>query len=625
MTEGSPGSPREDDPRAPAPAPAPGPVPPPGDLDSPDGPGSPGGTGTAAAAPAADAVDATDAAAETTGAAPDGGDGGGTSRRGGGLLRSSAIMAVGTLASRVTGFLRTAVLAAALGTKGLADAYNIANTIPNILYDLLLGGVLTSVVVPLLVRAKKTDRDGGDAYEQRFFTLSVLGLAALTVTAVALAPVLISMYAGSYSDEQRQLTVTFARFFLPQIFFYGVGAFAGAILNTRNRFGAPMWAPVINNVVVIIVGLLFVGVFTTGQVTPDNISAAQIQLLGIGTTVGIVLQTIALWPSLRAAGFRWRPRFDFRWAELAEVGRMGVWSLVYVIATQISFLVITNLTTEAGKKGELENISGGVGFTPFNYAYMLFQLPYAIVAVSVITALLPRMSAHAAEMRNDLVRDDFSTGLRLSSAVVMPAAALLLALAGEVAMVIFAYRNTNLADALVIAQVLQAFAFALVPFSTYQLLLRVFYAMSDTRTPALISMVTVSVNIAVAVLMFTVLPTRYIVVGVALALGVANAVGAVICWLVLRARLGRLDGRRVVSTYVRLAIAAVPAFAVAFGAHLTSLNLFGYQKVTALATLAVGTLVGGLAFVLTARVLKIAEVDAMYRTVMSRLPGRASR
>jgi putative peptidoglycan lipid II flippase len=539
----------------------------------------------------------------------------------GGLLRSSAVMAVGTLASRVTGFLRTAVLASALGTQLLGDAYNLANTIPNILYDLLLGGVLTSVVVPLLVRAKKSDHDGGNAYEQRFFTLSVLGLAVLTVLAVLFAPLLISMYAAGYSESQRELAVTFARFFLPQIFFYGVGAFVGAVLNTRNRFAAPMWTPVINNIVMIGVGIAFI-VVAGGGVNPNDITAGQIQLLGIGTTGGIVLQTVALWPSLRAAGFRWRPRFDFRWPELVEVGRMGAWSLVYVVATQISFLVIANLTTEAGEKGSLEGISVGVGFTPFNYAYMLFQLPYAIVAVSVITALLPRMSAHAAEFRNDLVRDDCSTGLRLSSVVIVPSAALLLALAGEVAVVIFAHHNTRVADALVIAQVLQAFAVALVPFSIYQLLLRVFYAVSDTRTPALISMVTVSVNIAMAVLMFTVLPTRYIVIGVAAALGVANLVGAVICWLVLRARLGRLDGRRVVHTHALLVIASLPAFAFAYATHLASVANFGYGMLSSILTLIVSAAGGGLLYLGAARLLKIAEVDAMYRTLLSRLPGR---
>jgi putative peptidoglycan lipid II flippase len=537
-----------------------------------------------------------------------------------GLLRSSAIMAVGTLASRVTGFLRTAVLASALGTQLLGDAYNIANTIPNILYDLLLGGVLTSVVVPLLVRAKKNDPDGGNAYEQRFFTISVLGLAALTVGAVLLAPLLISAYASGYTNEQHDLAVTFARFFLPQIFFYGVGAFAGALLNTRDRFAAPMWAPVLNN----LVGVAFIFVAGTG-VTPENITAGEVQLLGIGTTAGIVLQTLALWPSLRAAGFRWRPRFDFRWRELSEVGRMGAWSLLYVLATQVSFLVITNLTSEAGERGTQEGLTVGVGFTPFNYAYLLFQLPYAIVAVSVITALLPRMSAHAAEHRHDLVRDDCSTGLRLSSAVIVPAAALLFGLAAEVAVVIFAHHNTAVADALVIAQVLQAFAVALIPFSAYQLLIRVFYAMSDTRTPALVSMVTVSVNIAVAVVAFATLPTRFVVVGVALALGFANAVGAVVCWLLLRSRLGRLDGGRIISTYLRLGIASVPALGFAWGTHFVCSRLLDYGTLSGLLTLAVGTIGGGALYLIAARLLKIAEVNTMYRTVMSRVPGLRSR
>jgi putative peptidoglycan lipid II flippase len=551
--------------------------------------------------------------------APSQDDGDGTA--GSSLLRSGAIMALGTVVSRVTGFLRTAVLVMALGTAALGDAYNVANTVPNIVYDLLLGGILTSVIVPLIVQSRERDRRYGEEYEQRLFTGAVIFLAVLTIIAVLLAPMMISLYGNGFKGEQRELAVLFARFFLPQIFFYGVGAFAGAILNVRGRFGAPMWAPVLNNVVVIVIGVIFLLV-STGKVNPGTITEGQTQLLALGTTGGILLQTVALWPSLRAAGFRWRPRLDFQHGEIGSIGRMAGWTLVYVLATQTAFAVITALSTEAGDRGLREGIAYGVGYTPYFNAYQLFQLPYAIVGVSVITALLPRMSEHAAEERRDLVRSDFSSGLRLSSVIIVPAAVLMFVLGEEVTTVLFAHGNTSHADALMIADVLRAMAVALVPYSAYQLMLRVFYAYRDTRTPAFIALITVTTNIALAFVMFAVLPTERIVVGIALGVAVSNAVGALVCWGVLRWRLGGLDGRRILASHVKLGVAMVPALIFAFAVHEIIGTYVGTSSGPAVISLVIGGFGGALCYLVAARLLRVQEVQTLLRTVAGRLPGR---
>jgi putative peptidoglycan lipid II flippase len=555
----------------------------------------------------------------TAGDGAGGGGDGGTS--GHSLLRSSAVMAIGTVVSRVTGFLRTAVLVMALGTAALGDAYNVANTVPNIVYDLLLGGILTSVVVPLIVQSRERDRKYGEEYEQRLFTGAVIFLAALTIIAVLFAPMFISLYGNGFKGEQHDLAVLFARFFLPQIFFYGVGAFAGAILNARGRFAAPMWTPVLNNLVVIGIGVVFLLV-TTGKVDPATITQEETRLLALGTTGGIVLQTLALWPSLRAAGFRWRPRLDFQHGEIHSIGRMAGWTLVYVLATQTAFAVITALSTEAGDRGIREGVKYGVGYTPYFNAYQLFQLPYAIVGVSVITALLPRMSEHAAEERRDLVRSDFSAGLRLSSVIIVPAAVLMFVLGGEVATVLFAHGNTSHADAQQIANVLRAMAIALVPYSAYQLMLRVFYAFRDTRTPAFIALITVTTNIAMAFVMFAALPTEKIIVGIALGVAVANAVGALVCWGVLRWRLGGLDGGRILRAHLKLGAAVVPALIFAFAVH----EIFGTYVGTgfgpATMALVVGGAGGGLIYLITARLLGVQEVQTLLRTIAGRLPGR---
>ncbi|GAA1526780.1 hypothetical protein GCM10009678_05310 [Actinomadura kijaniata] len=547
---------------------------------------------------------------------PSGGGKGGASS----ILKSGAVMALGTLASRITGFLRTAMLVAALGVGALADAYNTANTVPFIVYDLLLGGILTAVVVPLIVRAKERDTAYGERYEQRLFTLAVLALAAMTAVAVLLGPVFIGIYGGSMHGSQRELAVLFARLFAVQIFFLGVSAFAGAILNTRKRFAAPMWAPVLNNLVIIGTAAAFLLV-STGKVNPDTIADWQIALLAGGTIGGMALQTVALWPSLRGSGFRWRPRLDFQKGEIGQIGKMAVWTLAYVLITQIGFAITTRLANSAGVKGRLEHL-GDVGYTPYFNAYQLFQLPYAIIGVSLITALLPRMSEHAAGGRMREVADDFSNGLRLCSVVILPAAGLMAVLAPEITTVLFAHGATSVADAHVIAEVLRMFAIALVPFAAYQLMLRVFYAMQDTRTPTFVSVAVVATNIACALTAYAVLPTNKIIVGIAGGFALAQTMGAFVGWLILRRRLGGMDGRRVFVSYVKLVIALWPLVGFGYAVHAITEAVLGTGLLPGLVALVVGGAGGGALYLLFAKLLRVGEVQTMISTITRRLPGR---
>jgi O-antigen/teichoic acid export membrane protein len=333
------------------------------------------------------------------------------------LARSSQVMALGTIASRATGFLRTFVLVAALGSRTLADAYNNSNTLPNTVYYLMLGGIFTSVVVPMLVRAAKEDPDRGVGYAERIFTLGVISLLLITAAAMALAGPLVDLYAGNISDaREHTLMVIFAYFFIPQIFFYGMDSLLGAILNVRGRFGPNMWTPVINNVVVILVGVLYIVTIGLNK-TADNIPASGIQLLAIGTTLGIVIQSICLFPILRRAGFSMRLRWDLRRREIAEIGLMAGWMFGYVASQWLGNLIVQRVANAAANSAANPPHGHpavyGVGYSAYSYAWQLFQLPYAIVGISVISALLPRMSGHATDRRYSLVRDDFSKGVRL--------------------------------------------------------------------------------------------------------------------------------------------------------------------------------------------------------------------
>lgn len=521
-----------------------------------------------------------------------------------GLGRTSGIMAIGTLASRVTGFLRTVAITAAIGTSLVGDSYNVANTTPNILYDLLLGGVLTSVVVPVLARAAREDDDEGMAFASSLLTLVVIGLTVITAVGLLAAPLIIKLYV-SRTDEAA-LATTFLRYFLPQVVFYGIGATVGAILNLRNRFAAPMATPVLNNLIVIATAGIFL-LTTKGAPTLQSITSGQVALLGIGTTVGIVVMTIALLPSLRASGFRYRFRLDLRHPGLRTAGRLAGWVLFFVVTSQISYFVVTRLAT------------GGVAYTTWFNAYQLFQLPHAIVAVSVITALLPRMSRHAADERLDLVRDDLSTGLRLASVVIVPAAFGLLALATPISVAIFAHGATSVGDAGRIGAALAAFAFALVPFSSFQLQLRAFYAMADSRTPAMVNLAVAGTNIVVALGLSAVLPERGRAVALALAFAAAYLVGTVLCARLLHRRLDGLDGPRILRTAMRSAIAGGAAALLAFLVAEGVLVVVGRGSAGSLLAVVVAGAVGVGVYGLLAYRMRIGELTALVGQVRGRI------
>ncbi len=526
---------------------------------------------------------------------------------------SARAMALGTVASRATGFLRTVVVASVLGVALVGDAFNLANTAPNIVYELLLGGVLTSVVVPLLVRAAKEDGDDGEAYAQRLLTLVVLALAAASVLLVLAAPAVVDLYGDKLTPEARDLAVVFARFLLPQVLFYGAGAVMGAYLNTRGRFGPPMWAPVLNNLVVIATGVVFFLMPGPDRVEPGTITDAQVAVLGIGVTLGIIAQTLALVPALRGVGFRFVPRLDLRGSGLGHAARLAKWVFLSVVITQLAYLVVVNLAIAAG------DLRPGRGYAAYSYAYVLWQLPHAVVAVTVITALLPRMSRAAADGRTADLRTSLNRGLRLTASVLVPASVAFLLLGRDLAVVVFAWQNISVDQARFIGLLLSVFAVGLVPYSTYQLQLRSFYAMQDTRTPMLINLGVNATIVTVDLALFALLPDDLKVLGLAAGHAASFLAGLVLCSALLSRRVGGLEGAVVVRTTARCALAAglaaAPAALLVAALH----RLLGDGKLPALAALVSGGLVLAVGYVLLARRLRVTEVDEIAGPVLRRL------
>ncbi|MCX4409685.1 MULTISPECIES: murein biosynthesis integral membrane protein MurJ [unclassified Streptomyces] len=524
-------------------------------------------------------------------------------------MRSSMLMAAGTVVSRATGLLRTVLQAGALGTGLLATTYNQANVVPASLYFLLIGGALNSVLVPQLVRARMEQPDGGRAFEQRLVTLTMSVLGIGTLLAVWAAPQIISLYQSDSPahHEAFQLTVVFARFLLPQIFFYGLFSILGQVLNARNKFGAMMWTPVLNNVVLISMFGVYLGMMTVPDSVQD-ITQTQVTLLGAGTTLALAIQALALIPFARAAGFRFRPRFDWRGTGLGKSVSAARWTLLFVLTNLVASTVVTRYASAA----DTALPKGGVGFSAYTYAQTIWSLPQSVITVSLVTALLPRMSRAVAEHRLDDMRGDLSRALRISGVVIVPAAFFFVALGPQMAQVIFAHGAADPASIVPLGQMLQAFGLGLIPFSAQYMLLRGFYAFEDTRTPFWMAVWISTANITLATACHLLMPPRWAVTGLAGAYAASYAVGLLITALLLRRRLeGRLDGKRLCRTYGKLTASALAAGMLGWFVARSSSTTVTSTTWAPVLGLAAGGLAMLMVFVLLARILKISELRSL--------------
>jgi putative peptidoglycan lipid II flippase len=545
-----------------------------------------------------------------------------SSGRASSILKSSAVMAAGTIVSRLTGFMRTLVMAAAIGVGTLNDSYQVANVLPTMIYVLVGGGALNAVFIPQLVRAMKNDDDGGEAYANRLLTLVVSLLAAVTALCVLAAPLLVRMMSPTIAaDPQRmEVTVTFARYCLPTMFFMGLHVVLGQILNARGKFGAMMWTPVLNNIVIIATFGAFIwafGGFTESGVKAETITPEGIRLLGVGTLLGLTVQALAMLPYLRDAGFKMRLRFDWKGHGLGKAAGLAKWTFFFVLANQLGMIVVTQLATSAGSVAEKAGYTG-TGITAYNYALLLWQMPQAIITVSVMTAVLPRISRSAHDGDAAAVRDDISYGLRTSAVAIVPCAFAFLALG--VPMATLLYAGSGAEGARSIGFVLMAFGLGLIPYSVQYVVLRGFYAYEDTRTPFYNTVIVAVVNAAASGACFLVLPARWAVVGMAASYGFAYAVGVGIAWRRLKNRLGGdLDSSHVLRTYARLGMASVPAAAAGGGVAFVVMRELGSGAVSSLAALAGGGIVLLGVFFVAAKRMRIEELNAMVAMVRGRL------
>ncbi|WP_406832748.1 murein biosynthesis integral membrane protein MurJ [Pedococcus sp. KACC 23699] len=541
-----------------------------------------------------------------------------TSAPEGSLARSSAIMAAGTVVSRLLGFARASLLAATIGIALSADTFQVANTLPNQFYLLLAGGVLNAVLVPQIIKAS-TDTDGGQEFVNRLITLSLALLLGATLVVTAAAPLLVRLFSQGWNSPTLGLATAFALICLPQVFFYGLYTLLGQVLNARGHFAAYMWAPALANVVGII-GIVTFRLAYGKDIPVASWTGPMIWLLAGSATLGVAAQAVALWLPLRRIGFHYRPVWGFRGVGLRSASHVAVWTFAAVAVSQLGFIVTSKVMTRAG---DLLQASGtvGAGVTAYGLAFLLFMLPHSLITVSLVTALFTRLSQSAHRGDDRGVVADLGRGLRMPAVLLLPitvGAALL----GPQA-VRLAFPGNSHDQALAISGVMVAMMIGLVPFGWFYLVQRVFYAYEDAKTPFRLQVLVTVVASAVNLLALVATPERAgVIVGIGQTL--SNLAAAVVGFVLLRRRLGPLHLHPTVRVYVRLGIASGLAVVPTLGLLwlLARIGVDAQSWFGAALELALGGAVY-LAFVFgIAHAMRVEEVGQLFDPVVRRLRRR---
>ena len=525
-------------------------------------------------------------------------------------------MAVGTIISRITGFIGGVIMIATLGTALLADAFNVANTMPNILYNLLVGGALTAIFVPQLVRAFD-DADGGHLFASRLVTTISGILLVLVIIGVIFAPQLVYIYAPSFStpgfETEREIAIAFTRYCLPQIFFLGLFTMLGQVANARGSFAPLMWAPIANNLVVIVVFSAFL--IKWPSVNVDSITSTQIQILGWGTTAGIIVQALILIPVVKRSGIKIRPKWGV--AGLGKSFSLAGWTLVYVLISQIGYLITVNVATTAAVDSAKAGITTGVGFTPFKNAYLIMLLPYSIVTISIVTALLPHMSKLAINKKVDDVKDQILRAIKTVAVLTIPSSVAFLLFGPLITEVLFFGIDKN--DGIYIGYVLSALSLGLVAFSINLVLIRGFNAFEDTRTQVWSILIINIISVGLSYLFLAVLPSDWVTVGLGVAFSVSYLIGLFITLRLLKKHTGTIHIREFIGQHGRLLsaalIAMLPIFAIS--------QYFGWvgsdqsSLIRAIELLFV-IVAGALGYFFAAKALRITEVSGITALILRR-------
>src|SRR5579875_2922488 len=450
------------------------------------------------------------------------------------LVSRSWGMALATLVSRITGFARIVLLAAILGAA-LSSAFSVANQLPNLVAALVLEATFTAIFVPVLARAEKDDPDHGATFVRRLVTLATTVLLLTTALSVLVAPLLVRLMLGHDPRVNEPLTTAFAYLLLPQVLCYGLSSVFMAILNTRNVFGPPAWAPVVNNVVAIVTLGVYLAVPGQLSVDPVRMGNAKLLVLGIGTTLGVVAQTAVLLVAV------WRQRISLRplWridARLKRFGTMAAAMVFYVLISQLGLVVGNQIASAAAASGP----------AIYNYTWLVLMLPFGMIGVTVLTVVMPRLSRNAAADDTRAVLADLSLATRLTLVILIPTVAFMTVAGPAMGSALFAYGHFGDVDASHLGAAITLSAFTLIPYALVLLQLRVFYAREQPWTPIVIIVVITTVKVVASLIAPHLTTDRELVTGyLGLANGLGFLAGAIAGYYLLRRALRPLGGHLV--------------------------------------------------------------------------------
>ncbi|WP_435298899.1 murein biosynthesis integral membrane protein MurJ [Timonella sp. A28] len=534
--------------------------------------------------------------------------------------RSSLLMASGTAVSRVLGLVRNLLLVAALGATGaVADAFDIANKIPNILFAIIAGGVLNAVIVPQVMRAYRSP----NAQENlnKLITLSASILLGITLIFTAGASLVVALYTtDDWTEAQTGLAVAFAFWCIPQLFFYGLYTILGQILNARSQFGPYMWAPALNNVISIIGFGLFLLVYApvaTGSVTDlSSWDAPKIAFIGAAATLGVASQALILFVPLYRGGFRWRIQFGVRGIGLRSIGRVGMWTFLALMLDQIAVWVSTKIATAAP-----ENASNGIdvvaGNASYTQALMVYLLPHSLVTVSVATALFTGMSAAAAKNDTETVSALVSKGLRVIAVFTIFATAIFLVLSLPVTKLLIPTLAPEEVE--VVSKVVWAMGLGLMPLGAMVLMKWVYYAFEDGKTIFLFQIPVTIVLMLGSLIAALVAPGEWWVFGIGIAMSLSNLIAVILRIGGMTKRLGGMDLARIIRLHVQLVVAA--GIAALVGWFVLRVWEFNSSDSVVWAFI-VCALVGGLMtaiYLLTLQLMKVQELNALLDPILKKI------
>lgn len=535
------------------------------------------------------------------------------------VARSSLLMASGTVLSRILGFVRAVILAAAIGvTTDAADAFGVANQLPNSVYAIIAGGVLNAVLVPQIVKAR-SNTDGGKGYVDRLLTFIIVIFFVTTVLATVAAPFLVSIYTTGWSPEQLALATAFAYWCLPQLFFYGLYSLLGEVLNARSAFGPFMWAPVLNNIVALIGLVAFVLVFgadPTGIRAVESWGADKIAVLAGTATAGVAAQALILFASWKRIGMSLKLNFKWRGFGLRPALKAASWSLGMVIVTQIGGLVQT--VVASGAVAARANNPAVASIAAMAIAWLIFMVPHSVASVSIATAYFTKMSTHVQAGNIEAMKADLAAGLRSISLISVFASVALSVLAYPIARVFVG----EFAATVALGNVVIALMVGLVPFSFVFMMQRAFFALEDTKTPFKFTVIQISLHIIGAITIWQTLAAEWLVVGLAALTSITVTIQALVAYSMLKNRVGSLAKHKIGSVSINFLAAGL----LSGGAGIAVISLLGgitegsFVVDTIISSLLTMVLTGFAmmaVYAIALRLLRVSEID----TVISGLRG----